>query len=71
MNFLQVNAGTLPSEPPTRLIHTEEDVARWHRSKGYQEYLLFIQVLNEAVVGHDLPDSSPSSHVRARSNPDL
>ncbi|KAF8339771.1 uncharacterized protein EI90DRAFT_2990388, partial [Cantharellus anzutake] len=62
MTFQLVDAGKLPIDPPVPLIRTDEDVSRWHRSKSYQEYLLFIQILNEAVVGQDLPDSSPSSH---------
>jgi serine/threonine-protein phosphatase 2A activator len=50
-----------PLTPPVPLIKTEEDVERWHRSKGYRDYCLFVQRLNEAVVGHGLPSEGRGS----------
>lgn len=41
--------------PPTPKIHTDEDVAAWQRTSGYQIYGLFLRRLNDSVVGHELP----------------
>lgn len=54
----QVDINKLPSTPPSTLIRTEEDVQRWHRSKGFSLYMLFLHRLNEAVAGHMSNDTN-------------
>lgn len=48
--------------PPRQLIKTEDDVHAWKRTRGYQDYGLFLRRLSESVVGHVLPWSSPTSY---------
>ncbi|KAL5525897.1 hypothetical protein ACEPAG_7235 [Sanghuangporus baumii] len=43
-------------EVPTLKIRTDADVESWKSTKGYQNYLLFLHRLSEAVVGHALPE---------------
>ncbi|KAF8311969.1 Phosphotyrosyl phosphatase activator [Clavulina sp. PMI_390] len=50
-----VDLESLPA-PPSRIIRTEEDVERWHKSKGFNTYMLFLHRLNEAVSGRLLDD---------------
>ncbi|KAF9509784.1 hypothetical protein BS47DRAFT_126790 [Hydnum rufescens UP504] len=52
---------SLPLAAPVPLIKSDTDVVRWHRSRGYQLFGLFLQRLNEAVVGHELHESGPNS----------
>lgn len=47
---------------PSRKIKTEEDVHAWKLTTGYQDYGLFLRRLNESVVGHFLPWSSPVTY---------
>lgn len=59
---------TIPSlTSPTPLIRSEADVGEWHKSEGFANYELFVQRLNEAVVGHnlgeELEESSPVSQL--------
>lgn len=51
---------------PVPLIRTEQDVTQWHRSRGFQTYLLFLHRLNDSVVGCTLGDErlSGASPVR-------
>ena len=44
-------------DAPTLKIRTDADVDYWKSSKGYQNYLLFLHRLSEAVVGHALPEN--------------
>ena len=41
-------------DEPIPKIKTEEDVHSWKTTSGFQNYALFIQRLNEAVVGRSL-----------------
>jgi len=52
----------LNKPPPTPKIKTEEDVELWKTTRSYSDLGLFLQRLNEAVVGHYLPftPQSPS-----------
>ncbi|OCB84783.1 Phosphotyrosyl phosphatase activator [Sanghuangporus baumii] len=43
-------------EAPTLKIRTDTDVESWKSTEGYQNYLLFLHRLSEAVVGHVLPE---------------
>lgn len=47
---------------PVPKIKTEEDVELWKTTRSYSDLGLFLQRLNEAVVGHYLPftPQSPS-----------
>ena len=45
----------LTKTPPNPKIKTEEDVEIWKTTRGYSDLGLFMQRLNEAVVGHYLP----------------
>ena len=48
--------------PPIPKIKTEEDVEFWKTTRSYSDLGLFLQRLNEAVVGYYLPftPQSPS-----------
>jgi len=50
---------------PIQKIKTEEDVELWKTTRSYSDLGLFLQRLNEAVVGHYLPftPQRPSKHV--------
>ena len=52
----------LKKKPPTPRIKTDEDLEFWKRTRSYRDLGLFLQRLNEAVVGHHLPftPQSPS-----------
>ena len=52
----------LTKAPPNPKIKAEEDVEIWKTTRGYSDLGLFLQRLNEAVVGHYLPftPQSPS-----------
>jgi len=41
--------------PPIPKIKTEEDVEFWKTTRSYSDLGLFLQRLNEAVVGYYLP----------------
>lgn len=63
MPLRQVPIGELAKLPlPRQVIKTEDDVHAWKLTRGYQDYGLFLRRLNESVVGHFLPWSSPESH---------
>ena len=52
----------LSKAPPIPKIKTEEDVEIWKTTRSYSDLGLFLQRLNQAVVGHYLPftPQSPS-----------
>lgn len=50
----------LDKTPPTLKIKTEEDVELWKTTRSYGDLGLFLQRLNEAVVGCCLPFTPPS-----------
>lgn len=52
----------LTKPPPIPKIKAEEDVEIWKTTRGYSDLGLFLQRLNEAVVGYYLPftPQSPS-----------
>ena len=52
----------LTRAPPTPKIKTEEDLEIWKTTRSYSDLGLFLQRLDEAVVGHYLPftPQSPS-----------
>lgn len=52
----------LNGAPPILRIKTEEDVEFWKTTRSYSDLGLFLQRLNEAVVGYYLPftPQSPS-----------
>ena len=66
-----IPAAALAALPlPTQKIHTEEDVETWKGTMGYSDYLLFLGILNEAVVGVQLPYTPPAEiEVRALPRP--
>ena len=45
----------LNKAPPVPKIKTEEDVEFWKTTRSYNDLGLFLQRLNESVVGHYLP----------------
>jgi serine/threonine-protein phosphatase 2A activator len=47
----QLEVAGMTDAVPVPLIRTEQDVARWHRSRGFETYILFLHRLNESVVG--------------------
>ena len=53
-------------DPPVTRIRTDEDVAYWKTTRGYQDFGLFLRRLNESVVGYSLPYEEPMSDVRTR-----
>jgi len=46
---------------PIPRIKTEEDVEYWKTTRSYDDLGLFLQRLNEAVVGHYLPFTPQST----------
>jgi serine/threonine-protein phosphatase 2A activator len=54
-----------PPAHPTLKIHLDRDVQHWRETRGYQDYALFLNRLNESVVGHllPLPTEPPPSEV--------
>lgn len=44
---------------PIPKIRTDNDIETWKTTRGYQDYALFLQRLNEAVVGVYLPWVNP------------
>ena len=52
----------LKEAPPVPKIKTDEDVEFWKSTRSYSDLGLFLQRLNEAVVGYNLPftPQSPS-----------
>ena len=48
-------SGVLDKAPPTLKIKTEQDVEFWKTTRSYSDLGLFLQRLNEAVVGCYLP----------------
>jgi serine/threonine-protein phosphatase 2A activator len=64
----RVEVNSLGDAVPIPRIRTEEDVARWHRSRGFETYMLFLHRLNESVVGCMMGDEqlSDASPVRER-----
>ncbi|KAH9917275.1 Phosphotyrosyl phosphatase activator [Fomitopsis serialis] len=44
---------------PTTKIRTDEDVVYWKRTRGYQDFGLFLRRLNESVVGHNYLTRNP------------
>ena len=46
---------------PIPKIKTEEDVEIWKTTRSYSDLGLFLQRLNEAVVGHYLPFTPQST----------
>ena len=54
------SVSNLPS--PSQKIRSEEDVHAWRLTRGYQDYELFLRRLNESVVGHMLPWTSPTAY---------
>ena len=51
-----------PADVPTLRIKTDDDVRAWKLTRGYQDYGLFLRRLNESVVGHFLPWTSPAGY---------
>ncbi|KII84348.1 hypothetical protein PLICRDRAFT_57753 [Plicaturopsis crispa FD-325 SS-3] len=49
----------LPTVPVLK-IHTDRDVETWKRTRGYQDYGLFLRRLTNSVVGYQLPWTNPS-----------
>ncbi|KAG6331065.1 hypothetical protein ID866_8026 [Astraeus odoratus] len=45
---------------PQYKIKTDDDVFAWKRTRGYRDYWLFLLRLNEAVVGHPVPQTAGS-----------
>jgi len=43
---------------PTPKIRTDADLEAWKQTRGYSDYSLFLQWLNEAVVGCSLPHTN-------------
>jgi hypothetical protein len=43
---------------PTPKIRTDADVETWKQTRGYSDYSLFLQWVNEAAVGYSLPWTS-------------
>lgn len=57
----QIRLADLPSLPlPSQKIQTEDDVNVWKNTTGYKDYLLFLSLLNEAVVGVELSWTPPT-----------
>ncbi|KAI0750168.1 hypothetical protein C8Q80DRAFT_1166413 [Daedaleopsis nitida] len=48
-----------PADTPVLRIKTDDDVEAWKRTRGYQDYGLFLRRLSESVVGHTLPYNDP------------
>ncbi|KAI0363857.1 Phosphotyrosyl phosphatase activator [Pilatotrama ljubarskyi] len=48
-----------PADTPVLRIKTDEDVELWKRTRGYQDYGLFLRRLAESVVGYQLPYEDP------------
>lgn len=72
-NLPQVEVDSLGDAVPVPLIRTQEDVTRWHRSRGFETYMLFLHRLNESVVGcmlgdERLADPSPVREHRSCQN---
>lgn len=42
--------------PPSPLIRTDDDVERWHRSRGFANYMLFLHRTSLAIEGSSLTD---------------
>ncbi|KAF7302177.1 Serine/threonine-protein phosphatase 2A activator [Mycena indigotica] len=54
----QIPLADIPAlDTPTLKIQTDDDVDTWRRSRSYQDYAIFLRRLNEAVVGHDIPET--------------
>ena len=49
-----------PADVPVLRIRTDEDVLAWKRTRGYQDYGLFLRRLAESVVGRMLPHDVPN-----------
>lgn len=52
----------IPQDPealPRTLIRSDSDVQEWRLTQSYRDYTLFLQRLNEAVVGRFLPWEGP------------
>ena len=49
-----------PADVPVLRIRTDEDVLAWKRTRGYQDYGLFLRRLAESVVGCMLPHDVPN-----------
>lgn len=57
----QISLTDLDSLPlPSLKIQSEEDVITWTTTTGYRDYLLFLGLLNEAVVGVELSWAPPA-----------
>lgn len=48
------------AELPQQNIRTDDDVAAWHKTRGYRDYWLFLLRLNEAVANHEVPQRDAS-----------
>lgn len=48
------------AELPQPNIRTDDDVAVWHKTRGYRDYWLFLLRLNEAVANHEIPGTDGS-----------
>ncbi|KZP10480.1 PTPA-domain-containing protein [Athelia psychrophila] len=68
----QIRLADLPSLPlPSQKIQTEDDVNVWKNTTGYKDYLLFLSLLNEAVVGVELSWTPPTEIESVRKVLDL
>jgi hypothetical protein len=61
LRHITIDAVALLPEKPIQKIRTDEDLAVWRTTTGYRDFVIFLQRLNEAVVGHMLPWSLSSS----------
>ncbi|KAI0353684.1 Phosphotyrosyl phosphatase activator [Trametes cingulata] len=48
-----------PADIPVLRIKTDVDVGMWKRTRGYQDYGIFLRRLAESVVGYQLPYEDP------------
>ncbi|KZT27229.1 Phosphotyrosyl phosphatase activator [Neolentinus lepideus HHB14362 ss-1] len=48
------------AHPPVLKIRSDQDVETWKHTRGYRNYAIFLQGLNESVVGIFLPWQPPS-----------
>jgi hypothetical protein len=52
----QIRLLSIPTPPlPTLRIRTDADVGTWTSTSGYQVFKVFVRVLDECVVGVEMP----------------
>ena len=69
MELRQIHLSNLPDlETPAQKIRSDQDIEVWRTTSSYRDYSIFLQRLNESVVGYTLPWSSENpSDVRSAS----